>query len=136
MMNHPGLAALPCSECQKFVYSIPSAEPQTYQIEPDGEPIKVERPPDTSPPCDQCPKGSPEQEAQFTMSWENHLTVTLYRRFKTGAMRLPARLENDPILADNFSMIEDVIENADRQQSADRIAASMVRFMGWGRGRE
>lgn len=76
-------------------------------------------------PCDRCPKGSPDNERFYQLSWKNYLTVELWKRFKTGVVKLPPHLEQCPVLADNFAIIEDVVSDA-RASANNREIADLI----------
>ena len=125
MHLHPGIARLSCSDCQKHVYEIPSGKPQTYN---DGtKEVPIDRPGD--PPCDRCPRGGPENEWLDQMSWANVRMMQIYRQVKSGVTRLPAHLENCPLLADNIFLIDETLEELRQQRLADGVAATLAQFM-------
>jgi hypothetical protein len=77
-------------------------------------------------PCDRCPKGGPENDELYRLSWKNHCTMTLYRRVKSGVIRIPPHLESDPLLADNFSIIDDVMEQAKSNEQSVRLTNALT----------
>jgi len=127
-IDNPQLADLSCAECQKWVYEIPSGQPQLFEG-PDGR--KTERIPRAAPPpCDRCPKESPEREHLYVLSDKNYRTLKLHERFRTGVYPLPKYLAGDPLLAENFAIIDEVIERGKRhavnRDLADLLAVRLA----------
>lgn len=89
----------------------------------------VPRPKSVDTPCDQCPKQSPEHEHLYKLSWKNHQTLTIYRRVKSGVWKLPERLESDPLLADNFAIIDTVRERAQSREQSRKITDALMLAM-------
>lgn len=107
------MAALECSECQKYAYSIPEGVLQTYEVE-EGKRLPVEREPDLGPPCDQCPKGGPENEERLRLSDRNFEAYQLYEKLRAthGTYRLHPKVAGCPTFAENMALIERTIERA------------------------
>ncbi len=120
--EHPMLAVLSCSECQRFVYEIPSGVAETFQGA--NGPEKIPRP--TPPPCDRCPKGSPANEHLYRLSEKNYRTWKLRQRVKTGVYRLSPELADCPLLADNFALIDEVVADAERAANNRELAAHVA----------
>ena len=121
---------LRCTECAKHIYEIPSGVPQTYKG-PDGKDQMIDRVDD--PPCDRCPKGGPENDHLWELSEKNYRTHQLWRRWKTGLVQLPPHLETCPLMAENFAIIEETIQDArdasNSEQIAQLIALNFMRTM-------
>jgi hypothetical protein len=130
--EHPRLADLPCSECQKWVYEIPSGEPQTYEIG-NGEVMQIER--RESPPCHLCPKESPEREHLYQLSDRNHRLLMFHRRVRSKVYQLTGEQRRDGLLADNFAIIDDVMAVADQKANRDRLAHSIANALAMVLGR-
>lgn len=125
--EYPHLAKLSCEECQRFIYSIPDGIPETFEGA-DG-PEKMPRG-NIPTPCDRCPKGGPENDQLYRLSWKNFRTLTLYKRIKSGVVSIPAHLESDPLLADNFAIIDDVMAEAEaNKQSRQMVDALTIALM-------
>lgn len=130
--EHPKLAALSCSECQKWVYEIPSGEPQTYEIS-NGEFKQIER--RGSPPCHLCPKESPEHEHLYELSDRNHRLLLFHRRVRSKVYQLTEEQRQDGLLADNFAIIDDVMAIADQKASTSRLGQSIANALAMVLGR-
>ena len=128
--SFPVLARLSCLECQ------------TYQIDYDWKthrgsgarkkhgPNRLHdslRPKGTSPPCHRCPKGSPEREHEFVLNERNWKAYqfALQVRATNGACLTP-EAARDRILMQNLADIFEIIDDADRQDAAERIASEMA----------
>ena len=120
--SYPRLSKLSCSECQKFVYDIPQGTPQTFEGANGPEKIPRAMP----PPCAECPKGSPENEPLFQLSWKNHRALTLYKRVKSGVMPIPEHLERCPLLADIFTVIGETLESVEAENRSRELSTSMT----------
>lgn len=127
--SHPRLARLKCEECQKFVYDIPQATPQTFEGANGPEKIPRAMP----PPCSECPKGSPENEHLYQLSWKNHRAMTLYKRVQSGVLPIPKHLERCPLLADIFTVIGETLrvseKEADSRDLAMNVTLALARSM-------
>jgi len=120
--SHPRLARLKCSECQKFIYDIPSGTPQTFEGKDGPEKIPRAAP----PPCEQCPKGSPENEHLYQLSWKNHRAMILYKRVKSGVTPIPEHLERCPLLADIFTVIGETLQSVETEARNRDLSSSMT----------
>ena len=127
-LYHPGVANLPCAQCAKMQHNMETGEPLVGYAGPNK--TKPFNYPLTKPPCKAanpftCPKGSPEQESEVTLSEKNRRTVLLYLQAKaTGFHYVP---EFDALLADNFSIVQSVYAGWEREQannSASKTATS------------
>lgn len=119
--EYPALAQLSCADCKKWIYQIPSGE---AMLDDDNQ--RVPRPKSSPTPCEDCPKESPEQEHLYRLSWKNHKTVQLHKRVKSGVWKLPERLESDPLLADNFAIIDAISERAKAREQSRRLADAVL----------
>lgn len=111
-MEWPGVAQLSCADCAKYHYSIPDGELETYETDDGFKP--VERSPEIPPPCDQCPRGGPENEQRLTLSDRNYAAVSLYHKLRAtrGAYQLDPKIARCPVFAENMWLIENAIESA------------------------
>ena len=103
----------------EYEYQFPECEPVTYDIG-DGTMHKAKR--FGTPPCQTCPKGSPENDKDCRLSWENTRLVDLFYRLECPGYEMPEHLKNDRLFADNYSMVREILEEIDREKLADRIA--------------
>src|SRR4051812_34267113 len=101
-MLHPAIARIKCSDCFKFSYNFETGERETF-LGVDGTRVDVERPRTVPPPCHNCPKGSPENEENCTLSEKNLATLILYRQMRaTGGRCLWDHEAADELLASNM----------------------------------
>jgi hypothetical protein len=106
---HPGIANLSCETCLKYVTDIPeTGEVKTYGVtNPETglrEQVPQPRPQGTLPPCERCPKGSPEQAKEIELSEKNWLAFGHYRQAKAVGVTETER--RDPIVRRNFAVID------------------------------
>ena len=100
------------------MYDIPSAKLNYYQAGDEEKPVDRTGP----PPCEECPKGSPDNEHLNRLTWANGVYVTLYERLRTGVYQLPVDLELDPVLVDKFREIKRIMDEIERADSARALA--------------
>lgn len=114
-MLHSGIAKLKCSDCQRYNYRIPEGTLETYET--DQGHLPVLREPDMPPPCDQCPRGGPQNEQLLKLSERNWKAYSLYLRIKAcqGMFRIHPLIASCPIFADNMRIIDDTIEHVKRE---------------------
>ena len=126
-MFHPGLTRFSCAECHQFVYDMATGE-RTKTCEglvdvirpkgPNGEPPK--------PPCDKCPKGSPERESEFILTEANRKTYQLYVEVQaTAGARLTKAMKRDRWLMQNLAIVHRIAE-ARKERKQEEVAVSMV----------
>jgi hypothetical protein len=120
--TNPRLSRLRCDECQRYVYNIPAGTPETFEGASGEEKILRAAP----PPCHECPKGSPDNDHLYQLSWKNHRAVTLYRRVRSGVMPIPPHLECCPLLADVFSAIDDVLQAANAELRGRELSTGIM----------
>jgi hypothetical protein len=109
LLFHPGPAAVPCEDCQKYVHRVDAAGrvlPQRHQH--GGEDWL--RPANVSPPCGKCPKRSPQEAPQHELSNKNRRTAELYFRVRaTFGACLSERMRADALLAANLALVDCVV---------------------------
>ncbi len=76
-------------------------------------------------PCWSCPKGSPEQETERTLSGKNWAAWWYYQR---AAAPLGERLPADAIVHRNHAIIRQVIENSERVAAATQVELASMRL--------
>lgn len=133
MLFHPGPAKLDCRDCVKFVTDLDRGEVMTYRKTVDGQRVEVpqERPPGALPPCQRCPKESPDRASNHELSDKNWQAVGHYQRAK--AVGLTDEERRDPIVRHNFSIIDQAFRTFEAQQSATINAAEIAK-LAMGRG--
>lgn len=108
LLFHPGVASLPCEKCIQFVTDLESGEVCTYSVTNretgQREQLPQARPQETLPPCQRCPKGSPEQAKEMELSTKNWYAFSHYRQAK--AVGVTEQERNDPIVRRNFAIID------------------------------
>ena len=134
MIAHSGLPA--CKDCLKYVYSIPDGELQQYEVEDEAGKVvllPVERG-GVPPPCEQCPKGGPQNERKFILGPRNLRALELYERLESsfGQYHVPEYLKRCIVFAETMRIIKSaklegeavlrkrIMEDAER----DRIGGS------------
>lgn len=126
MRRYPRLSQLPCEECKQFVYQIPDAEPVEYETD-DGTMKKMKR--NEPPPCQSCPKGGPENDQLCRVNWTNTKLINLYHRLQAPGYDVPQHLRGDKLFADNYSRVQDIVAETEREQLADRVSHSILTVM-------
>lgn len=112
LLRHPDVAALTCTDCQKYVISA------DWKItERAGE--KSPRPVNVPPPCMRCPKLSskdrrddPRPENAVELSSKNWKAYLLYLEVKAGA-----KMPDDPMTRRNCAMIKMVEDDFMRDRT-------------------
>lgn len=121
LLEHPQLAALPCEECQAWIYDIPSGEPKLRG----GQ--KQRRSPSQPTPCGSCPKKSPENAREITLDAKNHRTLRLYLRNRAlWGRALTEEEAADAIIQRNFGLLDLLLRKYERSQAALEIASAAL----------
>lgn len=118
-LNRPALLKFSCAECQQFVYDLETGERQktcnglvdVLRIKgPDGKP---------NTPCKECPKESPEREAEFILTDANRRTYQLYLEVQaTAGARLTDAMRQDRWLLRNLAIVHRVVEESKQAMQA------------------
>lgn len=118
MLFHPGPAAVPCGDCQKYVHQVDAAGRVTpRRLSHAGEDWL--RPEGVPPPCGRCPKRSPQEAHLFELSRKNRHTVELYFRVRaTCGACLTERMRGDALLASNLALVDGVVRRWERSQGS------------------
>lgn len=102
---------------------------KTYEAG-DGKELPILR--SGPPPCESCPKKSPDQEHLFVLSAKNHRLWDFYRRAKSvPGFRMPKHLDGCQLMQESFAIIDEIErESADMaqyraQQDLFRIVLAM-----------
>lgn len=116
MLFHPAVARINCSDCLKVVYDFDTGEP--VRICNGTLPMLRVLP----PPCEKCPKKSPEREREFVLSDRNLKTIRLYYEVRaTGGACLTERERSDRLLTRNLQLIDRLVREHERKQQTDDL---------------
>ena len=115
LLFHPGPAAVPCGDCQKYVYRVDAAGRVTPErLQHAGQDWL--RPTGVPPPCGKCPKRSPQQAHEHELSPKNRRTLELYFRVRaTFGTCLTERMRRDALLASNLALVDCVVRRWERK---------------------
>ena len=117
MLNHPGVAMLPCSMCMKSPHSLETGKPITYTSK--GEELLIIDP-NWQSPCvtgrEKCPKGNPENAKRIELSDKNYRAFWHWQRMRAAGAT--EREKADPIVRRNAALIEGVYAPWERKQQA------------------
>lgn len=118
-MAHPGLANVSCQQCKTHIYTIPEGKLQTYETDDGPEPVLRY---DAPTPCDECPRGGPENESKYELTERTRMAWMLYEKIQatSGGYQLPEHLASDPLFADNMRLVAMAKETG--KAEAQRIA--------------
>ena len=123
MLFHPGPAKLDCQTCVKFVTNLDRGEIETYTVTnretDERERIPQPRPAGTLPPCERCPKQSPERAKEIVLSEKNWMAFSHYRQEK--AVGVSEAVARDTICRMNFAIIDAIYKDFDRGRDADEF---------------
>jgi hypothetical protein len=128
-LNHPGVAKVSCSDCQKRAYDLETGQPKTYPAGPTGELRFYDQ--NHVPPCRTgwtCPKVSPEQEHEHVLSNKNWRIVTLYHQAKAAGAAVLGDV--DPLLAELLAACERAYGDFERREDHsqhERLMATLAR---------
>jgi len=115
--------------CQKFVTDLDSGTVSKYSVtnRETGEREQVDqpRPPGTLPPCQRCPKGSPEQAKEIELSERNWMALAFYEEEKSIGIR--DEVKRDPIVRRNFAAIDRAYRERDLIQGAQLQASEFAK---------
>lgn len=122
-LSQPAIHDLPCRECIQFLYD-PSK---------DWAPVlrggrKQRR--FTKPPCQVCPKQSPDHAHQFELSPRNIMAVRHYLLHRAMNFNgLTDAEKSDPIVQRNFEIIDQVFREFDKASERAYETQRMAMFM-------
>ena len=105
---YPRVAQIDCEDCQKVSYNLRSGRRNTYEAQ-DGEQLPVLR--TGPPPCESCPKRSPQRAKQLKLREENRLMIDFYQRHR-ASKHSGSRLLGCPITQRNIRLIDQTLEIA------------------------
>lgn len=81
------------------------------------------------PPCDQCPKGGPENEKRHTLSVRNCHAYSLWLKIKAshGAYRIHPKIAQSPIFGQVMWLVSKTVKNANQEWKTNAIIAAQKR---------
>ena len=82
--------------------------------------LPIVREPDHEPPCQSCPKKSPDNDGLYRMNAANRRCLRMYETVQSsgGAIRLPDHLANDPEFWENMRIVNLAIKIGESQLRA------------------
>ena len=98
-----------CEDCQTKSYDLKTGKLNTYD-DGDGNMLPILRL-GNPPPCEDCPKGSPENGKKLRLSERNYRAVDFYNRAK-AMPQMQSALFQCPVTQRNFRLIDSTIERA------------------------
>ena len=128
MLEHPGVAKIPCSECQKRAYDMDTGEPKTFRAGPEGELKFYDQ--NHKAPCFtgwKCPKESPAKEKDHLLSERNHRVAMIYHHVKASCGQVGPI---DTLLAHLLSFVDRMysdIEIVERSREMNRLQSAIAR---------
>lgn len=119
MMAYPTLCQVSCKDCATYVYDIPSGKLNEFETDEGMMPVVRH---DIPTPCDQCPRGGPENEARFQLSHHNMDALLLYEKIHAtaGTYRLPDYLEGCQLFAENMRLVKLALDSG--RSLAEKVA--------------
>lgn len=127
VLFHPGAARIDCQECAKYVYDLATGEPQTYRSGPDRTELPLARPAGTLPPCEKCPKESPERAKDIELSAKNWAAYGHYLECRTVGLSDGER--RDPLVRRNAGIIDRAVREFERRESARHFAEAFATML-------
>lgn len=90
---------------------MPDGKLETYEVG-DGRHLPVLR--EMEPPCDQCPRGGPQNEKRYRLSDRNWQAYSLWSKIKAtrGTYLLHPKIASCPLFAKVMCRIEQTVEAA------------------------
>ena len=125
---HPGVARLPCSQCQLMMHDMRTGEPVMRPVGPQKTPTPITAKDNGHrAPCRdamyKCPKGTPETARDNMLNYRNRRTVTLYIHARATGFRFVPQF--DALMADNFAIMHDLFAEYDRSRQAETAVQGM-----------
>ena len=123
ILFHPGPASIDCEECKRFIFDLKTGRRETFKSGPKREEKPCVRPGKILPPCDQCPKESPEKAHEHELSDRNRQTVRLYHQVRaTQGGCMTEAMKADRLLARNLAIVDQLYREWEREQAAKELA--------------
>ena len=118
VLFHPGPASIDCNDCAKWIYDLDTGKKQTHRAGPTLEERPNVRPASVPPPCEKCPKKSPENAERLRLSDKNLRTFDLYKLHRATPFR-----NLDATTRRNFAHLDELFRCRDRDHLAITIVA-------------
>lgn len=124
-MAQPDIATRDCSDCQKYQYDdkisdrgvmTPGARAKNRKGE---DQLRIAGP----PPCQCCPKKSPNEAHQYELSDKNMRTLNVYYQHR-GANNLSLRQRADGMLARNLAVVDRLVRAHELETSLSNALAT------------
>jgi hypothetical protein len=115
---HPEVATRSCDECKRFVF-----DDNGKKMMRGGNPVP--RQPGANPPCRTCPKISPENEKNCTLSEKNWKTIQLWYQSKATGGNVPL----DDIARENLGLVQYVMDAVSTVENAKATMMAMAPLM-------
>jgi hypothetical protein len=113
--------------CKVYEIELPAGRLQTYH---DGtRNVPIQRPEGSETPCDICPKGGPENEAELMLSADNGKTVAMYQRLQAPGQTVPKHLHDCELFAENYSVVRTILAEADRKEANESLAYEVAALL-------
>lgn len=102
------MARIDCKECEKYSFNLRTGKRNEYEVDDDKFlPILRNAP----PPCERCPKKSPENGEKLKLTWANRKMLDFYQRYKS-VPNMQSKLLDCPITQRNIRLIDQTMELA------------------------
>lgn len=125
LLFHPGPSRIDCAKCIRYVHDMDTGELKQYRSGPKRELRSVERPKGQSPPCEKCPKESPQKAKQYELSAKNWRALWYY--YEARAAGLTESDRSDRLLRRNLA----ILDRIHRQWEAHEAASQFARSIPW-----
>jgi hypothetical protein len=124
MLEHPQVARVSCADCKKFWFDPAKGE----FVMRGGK--RLERTPGTPLPCGVCPKKSPDNEKNCTLTEANQQVLELWYQFDACSWEgLPPACKGDRLLVRQFSLVNAVMKNHEKRQQGRMMADELMPFL-------
>jgi hypothetical protein len=113
LITNPELATRPCGDCQKWVF-LDKIQGERYDTDERGGKImtrngkRVERG-TALPPCQTCPKKSPEQAKDYELNNRNIRMYEMYLKSQATCGLCLGDLAHDPVVQRDFAIIHQIV---------------------------
>jgi hypothetical protein len=128
LLWHPGVAAIRCRDCERYVYDLETGKLKTYRSGPSREEKPQLRPAGTLPPCGDCPKGGKHREWETRLSAANLKTLALYRETRAG-VPLSRAERRDSIVRENMALIDGLVRDWERHRQGEEFAMQVATLL-------
>ncbi len=123
LLFHPGVLEIDCNDCHKHVYDLEKGKAKTYKAGSKREERPMVRPPRVPPPCDTCPKGSPEDKKYSRLRPVHWRTLAFYQQVRaTRGACLTDEAREDAWLMQDLAILETLYQRFEREALAMELA--------------